>query len=504
MVDLLTRGQFARANGWLARAQRLLDDDGCECAERGLLLAVIARRHIKLGNIMAASETAREAVKLAERFDDPELRIFSRLSLAQVCAREGDGSKAGTLFDEIMVAVTVGDASPIAVGVVYCAVIEGCYSLFDLGRAREWTLALSRWCDTQPDLVPFRGQCLVHRAELLRLNGAWSQAMDEAEQAFSWLKQSTTRRDPPTEVQQPSSFKSRGGGCFYQVAEIHRLRGNYAKADAAYRQASVHGHAPEPGLALLRMAQGRHRAAAAAIRSGLCEAQSRSKRADMLAACVEIMVAVSDLPAARAAGEELNAMAASCNTLFLRALSSHTTGRLLLAAGDARAAVAPLREAWMGWQELEAPWEAARVRVLLGLACRALGDDDTAALEFDAAQRVFERLGAAPDDARVAQVRGSTAGAGGRMLTHREREIIALIATGRTNRTIAEGLAISERTVDRHVSNILSKLDLPSRAAATAYAYQQGLIQPRNVDSPTTPQARVWVLSPKRTQPLVR
>ena len=458
VVDLLTRGEFARANGWLARAQRLLDDEACECAERGLLLAVVARRHITLGNIAAASETAREAIELADRFHDPELQIFSRLSQAQVCARQGEGLKAASLFDEIMVAVTVGDASPIAVGVVYCAVIEACFSLFDLGRAREWTTALSRWCSAQPDLVPFRGQCLVHRAELLRMNGAWAQGMDEAERACRWLSQSTS------------------GSAFYQIAEIHRLRGDFAESDAAYQQASLHGYAPEPGLALLRMAQGRHGAAAAAIRSGLCETQSRSKRAAMLAACVEIMIAVSDLPAARAAGEDLSAMAAECDTPFLRTLSSYATGSLLLAEGDARAALAPLREAWMGWQELEASWEAARVRMLLGLACRALGDDDTAALEFDAAECVFDRLGAAPDVARVARFRGSPAGAGARILTHRERQIIALVATGKRNRAIAEELAISERTVDRHVSNILSKLDLPSRTAATAYAYEHGLV----------------------------
>ena len=247
---------------------------------------------------------------------------------------------------------------PWLIGVVYCAVIEGCYSLFDLGRAREWTSALSRWCGAQPDLVPFRGQCLVHRAEVLRLNGAWAEAMEEA------AKVPATRHPP--------------GSAFYQVAEIHRLRGDFAKADEAYQQASQHGHAPEPGLALLRLAQGRHRVAEAAIRRGLAETQSRWKRAEMLAACVEIMIAVADLPAARSAEGELRAMAADCNTPFLRTVASHATGSLLLAEGRAGAALPPLREAWSGWQELEAPWEAARVRVLLGIACRELADDDTA------------------------------------------------------------------------------------------------------------------------------
>ena len=459
VADLLTKGQVARANGWLARAQRLLDDEACECAERGLLLVLVARRHIKEGNVAAASGRAEEAIALARQFPDPALQVFSRLIQAQLCVRRGEGARAATLFDEIMVAVTVGDVPPLAVGTVYCAVIDSCNAVFDLGRAREWTSALSGWCSDQPDLVPFRGQCLVHRAELLRLEGAWSQAMEEAERACNWLSESTGK-----------------GPALYQVAEIHRLRGDFAKADAAYQQASQFGYAPEPGLALLRMAQGRQHAAEAAIRRGLRETHSRAKRAEMLAACVELMIAVPDLPAARAAEEELRSMDAACSAPFLRSLSAHATGGVLLADGDPRAALTPLREAWMGWQELEAPWQAARVRVLLGLACRALGDEDGAALEFDAAGKIFDRLGAAPDAERVTSLSGSSAGAGSGVLTSRERQIISLLATGMTNRAIAQGLAISERTVDRHVSNILSKLDLPSRAAATAYAYEHGLI----------------------------
>jgi ATP/maltotriose-dependent transcriptional regulator MalT len=476
VLDLLTRGEAARASGWLARAQHLLDEQADGCAEQGLLLALVARTHIRQSDIDGAHQAAARAVELARRFDDSELQVFSRLSLATVMARRGDRGGAAALFDEIMVAVTTGDVSPIGIGVVYCAVIDGCFSLLDLGRAREWTEALSGWCAAQPDLVAFRGKCLVHRAELLRLNGAWSQAMAEAERACEWLSEAIGK---PGDITQISPFKYPVGAAFYQLAEIHRLRGEFERAEAAYRQASEYSHPPEPGLALLRLAQGEGAAAGAAIRRVLGEPQPPPKRAAVLAASVEIMIGVSALDVARAAADELAAMAARCDAPYVRALAAHAMGSVLVAQGDPHGALKSLRQAWMEWQELEAAWEAARVRVLLGVTCRVLGDDDAAQLEFDAAERVFQRLGAAPDLARVNGLRVPSPGSDDRTLTVRERQVLALIATGMTNRAIGDALAISDRTVDRHVSNILAKLDLPSRAAATAYAYERGLVQPR-------------------------
>jgi DNA-binding CsgD family transcriptional regulator len=457
VLDLVTRGERAQARGWLARTQTLLEGAAGGCAEQGLLLVLAARLRIHEKDIDGAHDLAARAADLARRFDDSELQVFSRLCLAQVVAMRGDTAAATELFDEIMVAVTVGDVSPVGIGTVYCAVIEGCQALLDLGRAREWTDALSRWCEAQPDLVAFRGTCLVHRAELLRLCGAWSEAAAEAERACEW----------------------RTGAAFYQLAELHRLRGKFAEADLAYRRASEYGHALEPGLPLLRLAQGRRGAAQAASRRAMGERQPPHRRAAVLAAAVEIMIDGSDLQAARAAANELAAMTARYGVRYLRALSAQATGSLLLAGDDAAGALTSLRQAWMDWQDIDAPWEAARVRVLLGMTCRALGDEETAQLEFDAAQRVFERLGAAPDLARVNALRAPPAASTDRRLTSRERQILALVARGMTNRAIADALAISDRTVDRHVSNILTKLDLPSRSAATAYAYEQGLLQPR-------------------------
>ena len=331
VLDLLTRGEAARAGGWLARAQRLLDGQPEGCAEQGLLLALTARTHIRQGDVDSAHQVASQAVELARRFDDVELQVFSRLSLAQVMARRGDRGAAAPLFDEIMVAVTVGDVSPISVGVAYCAVIDGCFSLLDLGRAREWTEALSGWCAAQPDLVAFRGKCLVHRAELLRLNGAWSQAMAEAERACEWLTEAIGQ----PQHTQVSAFKYPVGAAFYQLGEIHRLHGAFERADAAYHRASEHGHTPEPGLPLLRLAQGQRAAAQAAIRRVLGEPHAPPKRAAGFAACVEIMIDVSALDVARAAADELAVVAARYDARYLSALAAHAGGSVLLAEGDA-------------------------------------------------------------------------------------------------------------------------------------------------------------------------
>ena len=244
----------------------------------------------------------------------------------------------------------------------------------------------------------------------------------------------------------------------------------------AYERASRYGHSPEPGLALLRLAQGRSKIAEATARRLLVQSQSRIRRANTLAACVEIMIAVGDLPAARSAADELGAIAAAANAPLLRARAAQWTGAVLRAEGNARAALGQLRAAWAAWQEIDAPYEAACVRASIGLACRDLLDEDGASLEFDAARRVFQRLAAAPDVARMSKLMGNAASAAGAALTAREVEVIGLVATGKTNRGIARQLSISERTVDRHVSNILMKLELPSRSAATAYAYEHGLV----------------------------
>lgn len=473
---LLERGDMAQGSGWLARAGRLLDGQP-ECVEHGYLLLPVALRSLGEGDFATAYATFEQVASLADRFFDADLVTLSRLGRGEALIGLAEVERGVALLDEAMVAVTAGEVSPIVVGIVYCSVIEACQGIFDLRRAQEWTAALSRWCEAQPDLVPYRGQCLLYRAELMQLHGAWQDAANEARRAYQWLAR------PPG---QPAA-----GAALYQQAELHRLRGEFAKAEEAYRQASQHGRRPEPGLAQLRLAQGQVDAAAAAIRRSLDEAHDRMTRPRLLDAAVEITLSAGNIEGARAAAGELSETADTSGAPLLRAMAARAEGAVHLAQGDARTALGPLRRAWAIWQDLDAPYEAARVRVLIGLACRELADNDTAEMELDAARQVFRQLGARPDLARADALAGiaATRAAGG--LTAREVQVLRLVAAGKTNRAIAADLVISEKTVARHVSNIFTKLGLSSRSAATAYAYEHDLVKSPTQKYPRRPATRI-------------
>jgi DNA-binding CsgD family transcriptional regulator/tetratricopeptide (TPR) repeat protein len=459
--ELMNMDETARASGWLARAQRLLDGCGADCAERGFLLVPSALAAIFGGDAQAAQRDFAEAAGIGDRFGDRDLVTLGRLGQGQALIALDRPAEGVGLLDEVMAGVAAGEVSPLVAGLAYCAVISSCYELFDLRRAREWTTALSHWCEAQPDLVPFRGQCLVHRSQIMQLHGSWHDALLEACRACERL----------AGPGQPAL-----GMAYYQRGELHRLLGEFPLAEQAYREANHWGHEPQPGLALLRLAQGRLDAARTAIHRPPGEPQDPSTRTRRLAAHVEIALAAGDLAAARTAVDELAEIAGAIDVAALQAVAGSARGSVLLAAGEPHAALQVLRQAWRAWQHLPSPYDGARARVLIGLACRALGDEDGAQMEFDAARWAFSGLGAAPDLARVELIsqRSATAATGG--LTAREVEVLRLVAAGRTNRGIASDLFLSEKTVARHVSNIFTKLGVGSRAAATAHAYEHGLV----------------------------
>ncbi|HEX2598875.1 MAG TPA: LuxR C-terminal-related transcriptional regulator, partial [Terriglobales bacterium] len=414
------------------------------------------------GDPALAYATFVQAAEIGTRFGDRDLATLALQGQGRALIRQGEMSRGVTLLDEAMVAVTAGEVSALVAGGVYCSVIEACGEIFDLRRAQEWTSALEKWCSSQPDIVPYRGQCMIRRAELLQLHGSWPDALEAARQASEWLS-----RPMP---------KPAMGAALYRIAELHRVKGDFPAAEAAYHEASRWSRAPQPGLAQLRLAQGKLDAASASIRRMAEEVKEPGSRARVLDAYVEIMLAVKDLSAARVAADELSEIALRVQAPFLRAMSSRADGAVLLSENDSSKALDVLRESWQTWCELEAPYEAARVQVLMAVAYRQLGDEDAAKLEFASARRVFERLGATTDLARLDAAVDEQASHSSNSLTTREVEVLKLLASGATNREIAHKLSISEKTVARHVSNIFMKLDLSSRAAATAYAYQNKLV----------------------------
>jgi DNA-binding CsgD family transcriptional regulator len=461
VMGLADRGEFAQAGGWLGRARRLLDEHSLDCVEQGYLLIPVSIQILESGDAAGAFGSFAQAGKIADRFGDLDLATFSRLGRGVSLVHLGEIAEGVSLLDEAMVAVTAGEVSPVVSGVVYCAVIDLCQEIFDLRRAHEWTTALSHWCSAHPDLVPYRGQCLVHRVEIMQLHGAWPDAIDEAKRACALLD------GPPPQPAAPAAY--------YQQAELHRLRGEFSKAEEGYRLVSRLGRTPQPGIALLRLQQGQPEVAAASIRLTLEETKARTQRAKLLAAYVDIMLAAGDLAAAGEAAAELAETAEHFASPFLTAVATYASGAVRLAEGDVRGALESLGTAWSNWHELDAPYDGARARVLMGVARRQLGDEDTARMELDAARWVFRQLGAVPELTRTEQLlkKDSVRTAGG--LTAREVEVLQLVAAGKTNRAIASELFLSEKTVARHVSNIFTKLGVTTRSAATAFAFQHQL-----------------------------
>lgn len=457
---LVNRGESGRASALFSRAEKLMAEVGRPCVGHGYLCLPVAFRRLAALELDEAEVAAARALELAEQFRDRSLEALAQSVLGRIYLRRGEVERGIVALDVSVLAASAEGVAPVVAGLVLCAAIAHCSRVFALDRAREWTSALTRFCESQPELVQFSSTCLIHCSEVHQASGDWPRALADAERAADVLPK------PPAVHHGPH------GPALYQQAELKRARGELSAAEALYGAASDKGCEPQPGLALLRLAQGKRDVAAVAMRRVLAATTDAQARIRLLPAGVEIFLAEGKLEEAGVLTEELERAATTLQTPALRAMAAHARGAQSLAEGEAAAALSPLKRAFELWQEVGAPYLAARVRIKLSEACRALGDTDGAELERRAAVAVFEQLGARLD---LATLEAPPAGERPGGLSARELTVLKLVAEGKTNKVIASELSLSEKTVDRHVSNIFGKLSVSSRAAATAYAYQHGL-----------------------------
>jgi DNA-binding NarL/FixJ family response regulator len=458
-LTLLFRGDTAQASGWFHRGRRIVAGEGSECAGLGYLLVAEAIEILAGGDPTAAETVYERVVVIAAACGDRDLLALGLMGRGECAVHAGDTQRGLAFLDDAMVSVTTGELSELMAGLLYCAVLDVCMQVLDLRRGVEWTEAFTRWCD-QTNVVAYRGQCLVHRSQVLQAHGRWVDALSEATQAESWLERV---RDPAI------------GVALYQQGEVHRLRGELAEADACYGRAAERGFEPTPGIAQLRLAEGRIAVAAATVRRMLDETHDPPARAAVLAAAVEIALAAGDLDTARSASAELDTLTADTTTPYLEALAANARGAVSVAAGDPSVGLTALRRASAVWRELSMPYEEARCQVLVARGCALAGDHDAAERARAAARRTFEHLGAVLDLTRLDESvpDGQTVST---HLTERECEVLRLVAQGRTNRQIGEVLTISEHTAARHVQNIFTKIGVGSRAAATSWAYEHRVV----------------------------
>ena len=395
--DHLNKGAMSVSRGWLARAERLLADE-VEGVEHGYLALARGSGAVMMGELETAGDAFGRAHELAARFGDRNLEAMALVFKGTVLVMTGDVTEGLALLDEATASAVSGELEPLATGMVYCVTIHSCQALGDCGRASEWTEAANRWCD-RLDLSGFPGACRVHRAEIMRLQGNWDKAEEQAMQACAELG---------------GYHHGVTAAGFYEIGEIRRRRGDFAAAEDAYRKAIDLGHGAQPGLALLRLAQGKLDAAAAAIKRELAEPLDPLARARRLPAQVEIALAAGELRRAREAAEELGSIADAHRvdgrrTPALEGAVRLTWGQIRLAERDWEGAESALRIARETWSRIGAPYETAQARMLLGLAYRGERDEDGAKDEIAAAKATFERLGAVLDLQRAAELLGETA-----------------------------------------------------------------------------------------------
>lgn len=465
-LTLLFRGEFGQGTGWLKRSERHVDESGADCVERGYILLPRVESLVSAGDLAAADRIALEAVAVGARFGDKDLLAIARHLRGRIQLQAGRMSEGLALLDETMVAATTNRLSPVVTGLIYCSVIEICQNFQMYRRAKEWTDALAGWCHKQPELVAFTGRCLIHRSEVLIFDGKWKDALAEASAACRRLI------DGPVQ--------HHAAPAFYQEGEVHRLSGRFAEADECYRKSSQLGFDPQPGLALMRLMQGKTQSARSSIKRSLVAESDDFKRMRLLPAAIEIALGVNDEAAARDFCSEFARLAERFPSELAEATLAEADGDLQFAATNPESALPNYRRSAQQWRDIGSPYRLARVRLKTGRACAELGDMEGAIREAEAAIDCFVELGAEPDRRRAEWLLRRFRPVGVGLLTRRQTEVLSLVSEGLTNRAIADRLGLSERTIDRHVSDILTRINVPTRAAATAFALSRGLIAHRD------------------------
>lgn len=452
LLSIHTRlvGDAAQSAGWDSRAQRILADLP-ECAAHGYPL-YLGTAALTGSDLDAAYASARRMQDLGRDHDDPTLVALGVFFEGRIRIKQARVADGLALLDEAMLAALSDELGPLWTGAIYCGMMDACNELRDLRRASEWTEATRRWSDPLPLASVYPGICRVHRAQVLQSRGSW----DEAEQEALGACEDMVGIDVFVVAD-----------AYYEVGEVRRLRGDTAGAEQAYRQAHDHGRDPQPGIALLRLCQGRTEEALTSIAAAIAAGGgSQLERAPLHAAQSEIALAAGDLDLAESSARMVEETAFAFTSAGLSAEAHRCVGAVLLERGRVMEALGELRQAFNAWTELDVPFEAARTRLLLARSYAACGDADAAAREETAARACFDRLGVlAPAPALAPDG-----------LSARELEVIRLIASGKSNREIAADLVLSHKTVARHLSNIFAKTGCTSRTAAAAYAYDNGLM----------------------------
>jgi DNA-binding CsgD family transcriptional regulator len=443
-----------RMGGHLARIHRLVEGFSLGELEQAYLQCYDCIDKFMSGRYDGSVDAWARIADIGRTHADDDIWAFGAQGHGRTLIRMGRVREGNAVLDELFVSIGLGAVSPMMTGWVYCSCLEACHEGFDVPRAIEWTRSAKRWAGEQGALETYTGVCLLHRSRIRRMLGSWDDALHDIDRACRKLSE--------------GRIHFALGDAHYQRGEVLRLRGDHAGAEDGYRIASQHGHDPQPGLALLRLAQGKNLAAGSALRRALDETTDLCRRAGLLPARAEVALAEADVGAAELACGELEGLAETFDSRLLRAEALVLRGRIALAEGDPRTALEPLRRAARLWHDLESPLAGARTRVHLAAACEALGDTDGAEMERTSAREVFGAMGAQDDLAALRTDRQPRT-----PLSEREVEVVRKVAAGLSNRAVATQLHISEKTVASHLSHIFTKLDVPNRAAVTAYYYEE-------------------------------